>query len=222
MGHRLVLIHTVSPLVAVFSRLGAELLPAVQLLHILDEPILEFERQGTHLTSEVTSRLGSHVAVAERVGASMALVTCSSISPHVDDVRTQARIPVVKIDEAMISRAVSVGSKIGVVATAASTLEPTRQLLQAQADVSGREIEVESVLVEHALPALLGGDGATHDRLVREAMLDLARRVDVVVLAQASMARVLEVIPEAERDVPILSSPHLALGQVKQLLATAH
>ena len=75
-------------------------------------------------------------------------------------------------------------------------------------------------MVENALSALLNGDGATHDRLVKNATLELAQRVDVVVLAQASMARVLEAIPEAEREVPILSSPHLALGQVKQLLAT--
>jgi hypothetical protein len=53
---------------------------------------------------------------------------------------------------------------------------------------------------------------------VKEQTLELAQRVDVVVLAQASMARVLEAMPEAERTVPILSSPHLALAQVGQLL----
>jgi Asp/Glu/hydantoin racemase len=222
MNHRLVLIHTVSPLVDVFNTLGLELLPGVQLMHILDEPILELERQGNGLTSEASKRLGTHVAAAERVGASAALVTCSTISPNVDDVRSQANIPVLKIDEAMVARAVSIGSKIGVVATAASTLEPTRQLLQARADTSGKKIDVELVLVERALSALLSGDGATHDRLVRESTLELARRVDVVVLAQASMARVLEAIPEAGREVPILSSPHLALEQVKQLLAPSH
>ena len=220
MNHKLVLIHTVSPLVDVFNRLGARLLPGVQLMHILDEPILEFERQGDHLTLEVSTRLGTHVAVAERVGASIALVTCSSISPNVDDVRSQANIPVLKIDEAMIVRAVDIGSRIGVVATAASTLEPTCRLLQSQAGILGKMIEIELALVENALPALLNGDGATHDRLVKNAMLELAQQVDVVLLAQASMARVLEAIPEAECQAPFLSSPHLAFGQVKQLLAT--
>jgi hypothetical protein len=32
------------------------------------------------------------------------------------------------------------------------------------------------------------------------------------------MARVLDVIPEAERPVPILSSPHLALQRVRELV----
>ncbi len=217
---KLVLVHTVAPLLDIFNKLGAELLPGHQLMHILDEPLIERIRKRGHLASEDSARLQTHVAMAEHVGASAVLVTCSTVSPCVDDVRSKAGIPVVKIDEVMIARAVAIGSKIGVVATAVSTLEPTCQLLQAQADILDKEIETELVLVENALSALLSGDGATHDSLVSKAVLELARRVDVVVLAQASMARVLEVIPEAECQVPILSSPHLALERVKQLLAS--
>jgi Asp/Glu/hydantoin racemase len=218
---RLVLVHTVSPLLDVFNRLGAELLPGVQLLHVLDEPLLERVRQRGQLAPEDSARLGTHVAAAEGSGADAVLVTCSTISPCVDDVRPEANIPVIKIDEAMISRAVAMGTKIGVVATNVTTLEPTRQLLEAQAKTADKAIEIELVLVENALPALLSGDSATHDSLVKEAVLKLARRVDVVVLAQATMARVLDVIPEPERQVPILSSPHLALERVRDLIEAA-
>jgi len=218
---KLVLIHTVWPLVEVFNKLGAELLPGVQLMHIVDEPFLERVRRRGHLASEDSARLQTHVAIAEQIEANVVLVTCSTVSPCVDDVRPQARIPVIKIDEAMIAKAVATGVKIGVVATNKTTLEPTRQLLQAQAALAGKKIETELVLVEYALSALLSGEGATHDRLVKKAVLELAPRVDVVLLAQASMARVLEVIPEAERKVPILSSPHLALEQVGRWLSNA-
>jgi Asp/Glu/hydantoin racemase len=215
---RLVLIHTVSPLLAVFDKLVPELLRGVHPMHVLDEPLLERVRLRGHLAPEDSERLGAHVSAAEQVGGHAVLVTCSTISPCVDDVRTRAGIPVVKIDEAMISEAVATAARIGIVATISTTLEPTRRLLHARADASGQAIVTEQVLVEQALPALLGGDGATHDRLVKEQTLELAQRVDVVVLAQASMARVLEAMPEAERRVPILSSPHLALAQVGQLL----
>lgn len=218
---RLVLVHTVSPLLDVFTRLGRELLPDVQLLHILDEPLIERVRQRGQLAPEDSARLGTHVAVAEGSGADAVLVTCSTISPCVDDVRPRANIPVIKIDEAMISKAVALGAKIGVVATNATTLEPTRQLLEAQARSAGKTIEIELVLVENALPALLSGDGATHDRLVKETVLKLAHGVHVVVLAQATMARVLDVIPESERRVPIFSSPHLALERVRGLFEAA-
>jgi len=75
------------------------------------------------------------------------------------------------------------------------------------------------VLVEGAIAALFAGNGESHDRLVAEAALSLAGHSDVVVLAQASMARALAAMPKDQRPAPILSSPHLALAQVKKLLA---
>ncbi len=218
MAHQVTMVHTLSSLVDVFSKLSEELLPGVQLSHIVDEPLLTRVRQRGHLAAEDSVRLGAHVDIAEQVGASAVLVTCSTISPCVDDVLPRAHIPVIKIDEAMVAQAVTEGDRIGVVATNEATLAPTGQLLQTQAKAAGKHIETELLLVEHALQALLSGDGATHDRLVKESTLELARQVDVVVLAQASMARVLEVIPDEEREVPILSSPHLALAQVHHIL----
>ena len=217
MAKLIVLVHTVPPLVGVFDRLSAELLPGVKIMHILDEPLLERIRQRGHLVPEDSERLSAHATVAQEVGASAVLVTCSTVSPAVDGM-SAAAIPVMKIDAAMIEQAVDIGARIGVIATNRTTMEPTKQMLVAQAEGAGKAIQVELMLVEDALPALLKGDGATHDRLVREAVLDMMGRADVIVLAQASMARVLDVIPQAERKIPVLSSPHLALGRLRDML----
>jgi Asp/Glu/hydantoin racemase len=216
---KLVLIHTVPPLIQVFNTLAAELLPGTQLQHILDEPLLERVRRRGHLAGEDIDRLRAHVILAEQTGANAVLVTCSTLSAGVDTIRPAATIPVGKIDEAMVAEAVQRGSRIGLVATSATTLEPTRRLLQSQAGSRGTQIEPELVLVEGALPALLAGNGDTHDRLVKQAALELARRVEVIVFAQASMARVVPTISPTECRVPILSSPHLALKQLKGVLA---
>ncbi|MDI7277516.1 MAG: aspartate/glutamate racemase family protein, partial [Anaerolineae bacterium] len=133
MPHTIVLVHTVAPLVGVFQRLGAEMLPDVRLLHILDEPLLERVRRRGSLAPEDGERLCQHASAAEAVGAAAVLVTCSTVSPCVDAVRAAARIPVLKIDEAMIAEAVSRGRRVGVVATAPTTLEPTRQALESRA-----------------------------------------------------------------------------------------
>ncbi len=216
MNDGLALIHTVRPLVDIFNRLGAEFLPGISLAHVLDELILERIHRRGSLASEDAERLWSHVALAEEVGTRAVLVTCSTISPCVDTIRPLARIPIFKIDEAMIAEAVRSGHRIGVIATNATTLEPTRQLLLAQAAALGKPIVVTLHLVEGALAALLQGDGATHDALIKETVRKMADQSDLIVLAQASMARALEVIPEEERPVPVLSSPHAALSQVKQ------
>ncbi len=231
---RLALVHTVPPLVEVFSELCAELLPGVRLMHILDEPLLERVAQRGGLAEEDAARLDQHGALAEQACADVVLVTCSTISPCVDRIRASARTPVLKIDEIMIAAAVARGGRIGVAATNATTLRPTALSLETEARRVGKPIEVEQVLVEGALPALLRGDAVTHDRLVCQAVLELAERTDVVVLAQASMARVLAVLPprtpetasgqaardlrQAGRPVPILSSPHLALAHIRTLL----
>lgn len=221
MHRQLVLVHTVPPLLEVFNQLAAELLPGVKLYHILDEPMIERVRRRGALAPEDAARLANHVEVASEIGADAVLVTCSTISPCVDTIRGAAPVPLLKIDEAMIAEAVRLGTRIGVVATSRTTMEPTRSLLKAEAQQVGKTIEVELVFVDQALSALLAGSGETHDRLVTDAVMALVKRSDVVVLAQASMARVLAAIPENAREVPILSSPHLALAQARGLLASS-
>jgi hypothetical protein len=44
-------------------------------------------------------------------------------------------------------------------------------------------------------------------------------RNDVIILAQASMARVANTIPSEEQKVPILSSPRLAIEALAMVLA---
>jgi Asp/Glu/hydantoin racemase len=210
----LVLIHTVSPLIPVFDRLTAQILPGVRVKHILDEPLLETIRRRGRLDQEDEERLASHVKQAELIGAQAVLVTCSTTSPLVDHLEGQFAMPVFKIDQAMIEQAVRQGSRIGVLATNRTTLDPTRQMLLAQAANSGKKIEYVEKYIEGALEALLQGKAELHDRLVQQAIEEMRPGVEVVVLAQASMARAIEGRPAPDQGAPILSSPYLALEQI--------
>lgn len=213
----LVLVHTVSPLLAVFDHLATQLLPGVQLVHQLDSMILEGVRRRGELAAEDAEHLLAHVRWAEQLEADAVLVTCSTISPCVDLIRSKTALPLLKIDEAMIAQAVKLGGKVGLVATNATTLGPSEALLMAEAARQGHSLVVEKQLVPQALPALLAGDGPRHDQLVREAILDIVDRVEVVVLAQASMARALPDPTAVDTPVPVLSSPHLALAAIKEM-----
>jgi Asp/Glu/hydantoin racemase len=210
----LVLIHTVPPLIGVFDSLCREILPGAAVKHILDEPLLEMVRRRGALDPADAERLLGHVQAAEAVGARAVLVTCSTTSPLVDEIRPRVGIPVLKVDEAMITAAVRAGPRLGVIATNRTTLEPTQLLLRRQGAQDGRELQVKLVFVDRALEALLAGDGATHDRLVAAAVHSLAPRVDAVVLAQASTARALVVMPDL--PCPVFSSPQYALREIVQ------
>jgi len=212
----LVLVHTVPPLVGEFARLTADLLPEARPLHVLDEPLLDHVRTHGSGPGDV-DRLAGHIAAAERVDAAVVLVTCSTISLLVDDVRPRFRVPIVKIDEAMAREAVTSGHRIAIVATNPTTLEPSRVLLAAEAAAAGRDVDLSVLLVEGALTALLNGDGVEHDQLVARGIHEAAGEADVVVLAQASTARVLRDLTDPPA-VPVLASPYLALAQVRRIL----
>jgi hypothetical protein len=128
-------------------------------------------------------------------------------------------IPIVRIDDAMAEQAVQRGEHLGVAATLATTLQPTTRLLRAKAQVAGKQVEITPLLIEGAYQKLMAGDRDGHDNLLVEKLQDLARIVDVIVLAQASMARVLPRLSAADQD-KILVSPRLAMERVKNVVTS--
>ena len=218
MPQKLGMIHTVTGLVPLFGELCDELLPGIERFIIVDEPVLKTALAIGHLTPALYLRMCSNVVFAAESGADAILVTCSSASPTVDVARKMVEVPVLKVDEPMIDKAISMGDRIGIVATAATTLKPTTELMEERSRLAGREVRIEKVLCEGAYDALFAGDTETHDRIVLGYLKRMMERCDVVVLAQVSMARTAEKIPESERTVPILSSPRLGMEKVREIL----
>lgn len=218
MSRTLVLVHTVPPLVEAFTEWCREILPDVRLLHILDQPLLERIRRRGERSPEDDERLAGHIALAEGIGADAVLVTCSTVSLAVAAVRPRFTIPIVAIDDAMAREAVARGGRIALVATNTTTIGPSTELLLEAARAAGRSVEVRSRLVDGALQALLDGDGTGHDRLVEAAVREAAAESDVVVLAQATMTRVLSAMTGRTAPVPVLASPLLALREVRRVL----
>jgi len=220
MAKRLAYLHTVAGLTATFKALSDELLPGIDLFHIVDESLLQNTIRANQLTPQTMRRLLRLVISAEEAGADVVMVTCSSVGPAVEASRPFVRIPVLRVDEPMAELAVQSGVTIGVAATLPTTLKPTADLISSVAARQGKSIQVVSKLCEGAFQAVVSGDPARHDQLVSAGLQELAPQVDVVVLAQASMARVIETLPAESRRVPILSSPRLAVERLAQLIPT--
>jgi len=219
MTKRLVLLHTVSSLVDLFNNLAEELLPDdVRVLHVADEMLLDVVLENGGLSPFTYRRVTGHVVAAEQAGADVVMFTCSSISPCADVAALMVNIPVLKVDLPMVDQAISIGNRIGVAATAPTTLGPTTGLVRERAALAGKHVAVDALLCEGAYDALFAGDVEAHDRIVRYALKGLMARNDVVVLAQASMARVADTIPSDERRVPVISSPRPAMAHARDVL----
>lgn len=218
MKKTLAIIHTSPTLTPLFTRLCGEYLPDVKVFHMVDESLIKDTIQNGHLRRVTKRRLLSMLGSAQDAGADAILVTCSSIGDGVRLGQELFDVPVVRVDEAMAEQAVRMGTRIGVMATLRTTLEPTLALLQEKADAAGKEIELVSSLCDGAFEAVLAGDTATHDRILTAALQNDMKDVDVVVLAQASMARVVEAMGPGALNMPVLSSPELAVRRTAEVL----
>jgi hypothetical protein len=208
---RVVLIHTVGSLPAAFDQLAAELLPGVQVEHVVDESLLQETMQAGGLTDGVRSRFAADAREALATAPDAVVLTCSSVGPAADGSAVH------RIDQAMAERAVELGSRIAVAATVPTTLGPTSELIERAAGAAGRTVEVQTRLVEGAFDALRGGRPEEHDRLVMAALRELATSAEVLVLAQASMARALAGATEVDGK-PVLTSPRLGVERLRQIL----
>jgi Asp/Glu/hydantoin racemase len=212
------LIHTSATLVPVFQQLVSQYLPNVKVFNIVDDSLIKNTIACGELTPATARRVVNYVGSAQEAGADFILVTCSSIGTAVEASAELTSVPVLRVDQPMADKAVQTGKRIGVVATLSTTLQPTTDLVRRRAAVSGKEIVIEAVLCEGAFDALMSGDTATHDTKVGNALKELSSKVDVIVLAQASMARVADNMAEADKKVPILASPGIAIQHIASIL----
>ncbi|MCC7355493.1 MAG: Asp/Glu/hydantoin racemase [Anaerolineae bacterium] len=219
MPKKLTYLHTVAPLVGLFNDLSREMLPGdVGITHILDEMLAKTVLAQGGLTPFIYRRVADHVMAAEEAGADIVQITCSSVSPCAGVVGHFVSIPVLRIDEPMVNRAVSAGTRIGVLATAPTALAPVAELVQVRAAALGKKVEVSTSLCADAYAALFTGQPEAHDRMVREALVEMLACNDVVLLTQASTARAADSISDGELRARVLTSPRLAVARLREVL----
>ena len=211
-------LHTSATLVPVFQKLAAEHLRGIETFHMSDDSLIKDVIRRNEVTSLTAKRVAQHIASAEEAGANFILVTCSSIGRAVESAAGQVKVPVLRVDQPMADVAVRTGRRIGVVATLRPTLDPTADLIRRRGEVADCDVAITERLCEGAFAALMSGDTATHDAAVAGALRELSEDCDVIVLAQASMARVADALPDDEKPVPVLSSPILAVQHLATVL----
>ncbi len=213
-------IHTVASVAGMFSELSREHIPKAKTTHVADESLIQRALAAEGLTPAITRRVCETVCQAEDAGADIIQVTCSSITPAVLLSRNLVSIPVLTIDEPVVRSLVKKHTKIGVIATAISTLTPSVQLVENTARDMKQNVSVKKVYCTGAYDSLFAGDLEKHDRIVLNKLIKICSQVDAVLLAQASMTRVADQMPaDIRKNTPILSSPEPAMKYLKSRVA---
>jgi Asp/Glu/hydantoin racemase len=214
------LVHNSPVLAPIFNEIGARLMPDVKLLHFVDESTIKNTIAAGHLQKATMRQVIRLIGSTFDAGCDVALVTCSSIGRAVDMAAELYEQPVLRVDLPMAEKAIALGSRIGVLATLQTTLKPTVELIRRVADAQGKQVEIVEHVCPGAFEAVMAGDGATHDRIVAEGLTDAMKGMDAIVLAQASMARVVASLPEGAVSAPVLASPELGMERARDVLAT--
>lgn len=212
------LVHSTRLVIESLHQVVSSNCPDAEFVHIMDEGILRKLASEGQVTPAIVQWLGNMVVSAENIGAKMVVVSCSSLSPGVNQVRERVSIPVLKIDEPMIEHAISKADRIGLVMTNPTTEAPSKLLFKEVCSRRNSNAELIPRLCPDAFNKLNRGDIQGHDDEVARTIETLLLETDVVMLAQISIARVKSRIDESTRKRVYSSLDFVAL-EINKILA---
>lgn len=206
---KLTFLHTSPVHIDTYNSLLQEQNANVEVEHIVAEELLDRAREDG-ITADLQTTIERQVLGAIEQGADVVLCTCSTIGGCAESVPGGTTSTVMRVDRAMAERAVEIGAEIVVVATLASTIEPTLALIKDAAEKAQRLVNLRSVVFESAWACFEAGDQEGYVDEIAAGLPTVAKGADVIVLAQGSMAQAAEQC--GDLGVPVLSSPKLGLA----------
>ncbi len=217
MKKRIALIHAVKVAMAPVEQAFRELWPEAECVNLLDDSLSVDRAKSDLLTPAMSDRIARLAAYGRDLGADGILYTCSAFGPAIEAVARASRMPVLKPNEAMFEAALERGTTIGMLATFERSIPSMEEEFRELVAQRGLSATIRSVCVPAAMPALQKGDQETHNRLLAEAVPQLAG-CDAVMLAQFSTSVAAPLVSTRTKQ-PILTSPGAAVAKLKRALA---
>ena len=196
-----------------------EIIPEVEVMHLGDDTI-----QRDNLKAPVGTipkvnffKFATYCHFLEEAGVDLIMLGCSTFNQAAQFARPMINTPILNIDRPMMDLVVKQGKRVGLLGTLPSTMPSSERLLrEAGHDAGVDDLIVKPVLCSEAFKVLRAGDPKKHNEMLLEAIDNLSREVDAIVMAQVSMS-VLEKELGATR-VPVYNSARTAFTRVREML----
>ena len=194
-----------------------EKVPGVRVEFITDSTLLNDIRANGGPTQAVIDRMTLYAKAAEVSGADLIVNSCSTVGEVADIYEKEVSIPVMKVDLPMARQAVSLGTKIALIATVETTLGPSQRLIEKEGAKAGKVMECTQYLQNAAWDALQAGRPEEHNRILMENIRELDKMgYDAIVMAQVSMRALLPDLEDVK--TPLLCSFFTGYGAVAERL----
>ena len=217
---KIVLLQTSMVSFDVFNALFKEIIPEASVSNLVDEDLLATLNRNKGITHSIIQRIVQYCIFAEAAGADMVFSQCSSTRVGIECARQMVKIPIVMVDDGMAEKAVAEGTRIGVAATAAATINPTVSALTGAAKRANKDVAIKTYLADGALDVLMKENNrAKHDQLVMDLLKQAERENDLIVLAQGSMITLEPLLPQIK--IPVLTSPRIGVERARKILLQA-
>lgn len=216
MPKRIVLVHPTPLALPPVDEAFKTLWPQAQVLNLLDESLYADVGPNGETTPGLMARVANLLRHAEASGADGIVFSGSTFGPAVEEGRKGMKVPVLRIEEAMMDEAVARGGSILVVSTQKRAMPVVRATLDASAKRAGKAPEIKELWVEGARDALNAGDIDKHDRLIAEQSA-AAGNFDTIVLSMISMAPARTKMP-APLAAKTLTSGETTVARMRKLL----
>ena len=214
-----VIIYTaMGSLVNTMKSLLKEYFPDWDIVGIVEDSLMSDIIEKGQLTEKIKERLMLYFQAAANLKPEFILCSCSSIGEVAEYANSVLDTKVFRIDRFMIEKAVENYTRIGVLASVYSTMAPTCNLVKRTSERMGKKVSILGLIAEGAFQANMGGDSETHDRLILEAAQKMKNDVDVIILAQGSMAKLEKTIIE-HTGLQVISSPELCIKSLAKMYA---
>lgn len=195
-----------------------EIIPEVEIMHLGDDTI-----QRDNLKAPVGTipkvnflKFAMYCHFLEEAGVDLIMLGCSTFNQAAEYARPMINTPILNIDRPMMDLAVQQGRRVGLLGTLPSTMPSSERLLREAARDAGKEVEVVPVLCAEAFKILRAGDVKGHNDMLLQAIDELSKQVDAIVMAQVSMS-VLEKELTNTR-CPVYNSGRTGFERARQML----
>jgi hypothetical protein len=192
--------------------------PEAELWHLLDNRLVSDADRAGGLTPALHGRMSTLIGYAVGGGADAVQLTCSMYGPVAVDEAGRQPVTVLASDQAMFDHVANLRPrKVGILASLDPAAADSAQRMSAWLSDASVDAEVVARMVAGAADAANRAAVRELEHVLLEEARKLASQVDVIMLAQYSLAPALPAL-EVALDVPVLSAPHLAATTLAQRL----